>query len=94
MAANNQPTERVTALISETDAPDDAPTAQLDVRSLGPPKPLKQTLERLADLNDNTVLLQFNDRAPQHLYPKLDDRGYDFETVETDDTTVTVIWRR
>ncbi|GCF14655.1 hypothetical protein Harman_25900 [Haloarcula mannanilytica] len=94
MAANNQPTERVAALISETDSPDDAPTEQLDVRSLGPPKPLKQTLERLVDLDDSTVLIQVNDRAPQHLYPKLDDRGYDFETVESDDTTVTVIWRR
>jgi TusA-related sulfurtransferase len=94
MAVNNQPTDRVAALISETDAPDDAPTEQLDVRSLGPPKPLKQTLERLADLPDETILVQFNDRAPQHLYPKLGDRGYDFETIEADDTTVTVIWRR
>jgi uncharacterized protein (DUF2249 family) len=94
MAANNQPTERVPALISETDAPDGAPTEHLDVRSLGPPKPLKQTLERLADIDDETVLVQFNDRAPQHLYPKLEDRGYDFETVDTDDATVTVIWRR
>ncbi|WP_336337303.1 DUF2249 domain-containing protein [Haloarcula brevis] len=88
------PSNRPTALLTETGAPADAPTDRIDVRSLGPPKPLKQTLERLADLDDDTVLVQFNDRAPRHLYPKLDDRGYDFESVETDDATVTVIWRR
>nr|WP_127014713.1 DUF2249 domain-containing protein [Haloarcula argentinensis] len=94
MTANHQPTAQTAALISETDAPDDAPMERLDVQSLGPPKPLKQTLERLAELNDDTILVQFNDRAPQHLYPKLKDRGYDFESVETDDSTVTIIWRR
>ncbi|KOX92050.1 hypothetical protein AMS69_16015 [Haloarcula rubripromontorii] len=94
MTPNHQPTAQTAALVSETDAPDDAPTECLDVQSLGPPKPLKQTLELLADLDDDTVLVQFNDRAPQHLYPKLEDRGYDFESVETEDATVTVIWRR
>jgi len=94
MAPDHQSTEQVAALIAETDAPAGAPTERLNVQSLGPPKPLKQTLERLADLDDDTVLVQVNDRAPQHLYPKLEDRGYDFESVETDDATVTVIWRR
>lgn len=94
MASNHQSREQTAALISETAAPTDAPTERLDVQSLGPPKPLKQTLERLADLDDDTVLVQCNDRAPQHLYPKLEDRGYDFESIETDDATVTVIWRR
>ena len=45
------------------------------------------------DLPDSTVLVQVNDRAPQHLYPKLDDRGYDYATVEADDAVVTGIWR-
>nr|WP_225307781.1 MULTISPECIES: DUF2249 domain-containing protein [unclassified Haloarcula] len=94
MASNHQSTEQVAALISETAAPVDAPTERLDVQSLGPPKPLKQTLERLADLDDETILVQFNDRAPQHLYPKLRDRGYDYESVEADDAIVTVIWHR
>ncbi|AJF27358.1 DUF2249 domain-containing protein [Haloarcula sp. KBTZ06] len=94
MTSNHQPTEQIAALISETGAPGDAPTERLDVQSLGPPKPLKQTLERLADLDDDIVLVQFNDRAPQHLYPKLEDRGYEYESVETDDATVTVIWHR
>jgi len=80
------------SLLAETGASTDAPTERLDVRELGPPEPLRQTLETLTELDDETVLVQENDRAPQHLYPKLDDRGYDYETVETDDATVTVIW--
>jgi len=83
-----------TEALSATDAPADAPTEHLDVRALGPPKPLKQTLERLAGLPGETVLVQVNDRAPQHLYPKLDDRGYSYETVEFDSTVVTAIWQR
>ncbi|WP_415381311.1 DUF2249 domain-containing protein [Halosimplex sp. TS25] len=83
----------VDAVVEETGAPADAPRETLDVRSLGPPKPLANTLELLPDLDDETVLVQLNDRAPQHLYPKLDDRGYEYATVERDDVTVTTIWR-
>jgi len=39
------------------------------------------------------VLVQLNDRRPQHLYPKLDGREYDYETVEDGDTVVTIIWK-
>jgi hypothetical protein len=40
------------------------------------------------------VLVQVNDRAPRHLYPKLDDRGYEYATVETGDgPVVTTIWQ-
>ncbi|WP_058365192.1 DUF2249 domain-containing protein [Haloparvum sedimenti] len=86
-------------------APTNRPTETLDVRELGPPKPLSRTLERLAELDDETVLIQRNDRVPQHLYPKLSDRGYVFETVEQADAgerdgrgksgevVVTAIWR-
>jgi uncharacterized protein (DUF2249 family) len=86
------PVESEDRLRAELDVPAGAPTEQLDVRTLGPPKPLKNTLETLADLDDDTVLVQLNDRAPQHLYPKLDDRGYEYETVETEDGVVTAIW--
>lgn len=83
----------IPTILTETAAPRDAPTEQLDVRSLRPPKPLTETLETLADLDGDTVLVQHNDRAPQHLYPKLEARGYTFETVETADRTVTAIWQ-
>ncbi|MGZ0746252.1 DUF2249 domain-containing protein [Haloparvum sp. AD34] len=75
------------------EAPTDGPTETLDVRDLGPPKPLTETLELLPELDDETVLVQRNDRVPQHLFPKLEDRGYTFETVEVDDGFVTAIWR-
>jgi len=81
------------AAVAETGAPPTAPRETLDVRDLGPPKPLANTLERLVELDDETVLVQLNDRAPQHLYPKLDDRGYEYATVERDGVTVTTIWR-
>ncbi|ELY60700.1 DUF2249 domain-containing protein [Natronococcus jeotgali] len=81
------------SVVARTDAPTDRRRTVLDVRSLGPPDPLRRTLERLAELPDETVLVQRNDRAPQFLYPKLEDRGYAYETVETDEEVVTVVWR-
>lgn len=81
-------TDRV---VAESGAPVDSAVEELDVRELGPPKPLSKTLERLAELEE-TVLVQLNDRVPQHLYPKLEDRGYEFDTLETDEVIVTVIW--
>ncbi|MGQ3414039.1 DUF2249 domain-containing protein [Natrinema sp. LN54] len=82
-----------TTVVDRTDAPNDRPQETLDVRSLGPPNPLQQTLERLVELPDETVLIQRNDRVPQFLYPKLEDRDYAYETAELEDEVVTVIWR-
>lgn len=41
------------------------------------------------------MLVQRNDRVPRFLCPKLEDRGYAYETVDADgdDEAVTVIWR-
>lgn len=80
-----------TTRAAETAAPPDRPTERLDVREAPPPEPLQRTLERLAEL-DETVLAQVNDRPPQHLYPRLEERGYVFDTVERDDAVVTAIW--
>jgi len=82
----------VAAYLSQTDAPVDSPYETLDARELPPPQPLKNTLEKLADIDDPVVLVQLNDRQPQHLYPRLDERGYRYETVDDDDVSVTVIW--
>ena len=79
--------------VDRTRAPVDRPRDRLDVRSLGPPEPLQRTLERLVELPDETVLVQRNDRTPQFLYPKLEDRGYTYETVDCGDEVVTAIWR-
>lgn len=79
--------------VERTDAPTGQPCETLDVRELGPPKPMTETLETLVDLDEETILVQANDRAPQHLYPKLTDRGYEFESVTDDGVVLTVIWR-
>jgi len=78
--------------VSRTDAPEGRRVETLDAADLPPPRPLRNTLERLADIDDDVVLVQYNDRRPQHLYPRLDDRGYEYETVESDDGVVTVVW--
>lgn len=83
----------VTDVVAETAAPREGPKETIDARELPPPQPLRRTLERLAELDPEAVLVQLNDRAPQHLYPKLSDRGYEYETVETDEFVGTVIWR-
>mgnify|MGYP006282811515 CR=1 FL=1 len=82
----------VETLLAETNAPSTTIHEVLDVRDLPPPEPLTLTLKTLADVDDG-VVVQVNDRVPQHLFPRLDDRGFDYETVERDDRVVTAIWR-
>jgi uncharacterized protein (DUF2249 family) len=79
--------------LSESAAPSDRARETIDARELPPPQPLRNTLEQLAELDDQVVLVQLNDRRPQHLYPRLEDRGYQHETLEEGDSIVTVIWR-
>ncbi|MEZ3164256.1 DUF2249 domain-containing protein [Halorubrum sp. RMP-47] len=83
------------AVAERTDASMGAETASLDVRNLGPPKPLRETLERAEALGDDDILIQYNDRRPQFLFPRLDDRGFAYAAVETDatDAVATALWR-
>lgn len=85
--------QQVERYLIETDAPSDRSWETLDASDLPPPQPLQRTLERLTDLDDTIVLVQINDRAPQHLYPKLADRGYSYDTLDTGDEVVTTIWK-
>ncbi|UOO95702.1 DUF2249 domain-containing protein [Halococcus dombrowskii] len=78
--------------VTDTEAPTDRARETMDARDLPPPQPLQNTLERLVTMDDETVLVQVNDRVPQHLYPRLTDRGYEYETIEADPGVVTVIW--
>jgi hypothetical protein len=82
------------AVAERTDGPTSGEVVSLDVRNLGPPKPLRETLERVEILGDGDVLVQYNDRTPQFLFPRLEDRGYAYAAVETDatDATATAIW--
>ena len=79
--------------LDRTDAPTDRPMELLEAADLPPPEPLKRALERLADPDDRAVLVQTNDWVPQHLYPWLEERGYEYDTVETDGGVVTVVWK-
>lgn len=84
---------RIETYVDRAGAPSDRPFELLDAADLPPPEPLRTTLEQLEELDDESVLVQLNDRAPQHLYPQLDDRGYRYETIEDDGDVVTVVWR-
>jgi TusA-related sulfurtransferase len=79
--------------VTETDAPAGRSVEVLDARELPPPRPLRDTLERLAELEEETVLVQVNDRVPRHLFPALAERGYAHDTVETETGVVTAVWR-
>lgn len=83
----------VTAWRTTLEAPEDHPFEVLDARELPPPKPLSETLERLPELDDDVVFLQVNDREPKHLFPKLEDREYRYDTTTTEGGVVTAIWR-
>ncbi|WP_435129878.1 DUF2249 domain-containing protein [Halobaculum sp. D14] len=83
----------VSEAVDASDAPPGQTRETLDVRELPPPQPLQRTLERCAELDEDAALVQLNDRAPQHLYPRLSDRGFEYDTVEAADAVVTVIWR-
>ena len=82
------------AVAERTEAPTDGETVFLDVRNLGPPKPLRETLERVETLGDRDVLVQYNDRTPKFLFPRLEARGFAYAAVEIDatDAVVTAIW--
>lgn len=73
--------------------PTDREATVIDVATAPPPKPLTQTLQALAALGDDEVLVQVNDREPTHLYPKLDERGLTYATVDRGDAVLTAIWR-
>ncbi|MFB6283322.1 MAG: DUF2249 domain-containing protein [Halobacteria archaeon] len=66
---------------------------ELDVGDLPPPEPLKNTLEKLTELDDDVAVVQYNDRKPKYLFPKLEERGYSHQTYE-DERVVTVIWKK
>ena len=76
----------------ESDAvPNGADPEELDVRDLPPPEPLQKTLESLEAMADGQVLVQVNDRTPQHLFPMLEERGYSHESTG-EDPVYTAIW--
>lgn len=49
---------------------------ELDVRELPPPEPMMKILEKLNEIDENTILLVHHHREPLMLYPKLEERGF------------------
>ena len=56
----------------------------VDARGLEPPQPMQRILEALASLPEGATLRARTDRRPMLLYPKLEERGYRYETHEAD----------
>jgi uncharacterized protein (DUF2249 family) len=71
--------------------PEELDPVEIDVRDLPPPEPQQKTLETLESMADDTVLVQVNDREPQHLFPMLEERGYAAYSGGTE-PTLTAIW--
>lgn len=80
-------------LFEDDDVPNEGELTEVDVRDLAPPKPLQETLETLGSMDDDGVLVQVNDRVPQHLFPKLEERGYAHKSTG-DDPVYTAIWQQ
>jgi hypothetical protein len=80
-------------LLEDDDVPSEAGPTEVDVRDLAPPKPLQETLVALESLDHDGVLVQVNDRVPQHLFPKLEERGYAHKS-NGDDPVYTAIWNQ
>ena len=78
-------------LLDSDVVPDDLTPTEVDVRDLPPPEPLQETLETLESMADDEVLIQRNDRKPQHLFPMLEERGYAYHSIDTE-PTLTAIW--
>lgn len=86
--------ETVRGLLAGFDdrVPTDRAPVVVDVAAAPPPKPLTRTLEELATLGDDELLVQLNDREPRHLFPKLDERGASYASIDHDGSAVTAIW--
>ncbi|MCL5879126.1 MAG: DUF2249 domain-containing protein [Deltaproteobacteria bacterium] len=66
-------------------------TVYLDVRGLEPPGPMAMILETMAKLDPSKRLVVQHERVPMFLYPKLDEKGYTYETQEIDQRNVKLI---
>lgn len=66
----------------------------VDARGLEPPQPMARILEALPGIQPGGAILALTDRRPMLLYPKLEDRGFQYATEETGDGWFeTRIWK-
>lgn len=55
---------------------------ELDVRELPPPEPMMKILEKLSEIDDETLLIVHHHREPLMLYDKLHERGFRATTIK------------
>ncbi|MFB6085846.1 MAG: DUF2249 domain-containing protein [Halodesulfurarchaeum sp.] len=79
-------------LLEGDGVPAESDPTVVDVRDLPPPEPLQETLGTLEGMEEDGLLVQVNDRQPQHLFPMLEERGYEHESIG-DDPAYTAIWK-
>lgn len=68
-------------------------TVYLDVRGLEPPQPMAMILETMAKLDPSKILVVRHERVPMFLYPKLEEKGYTYETHQIDKHNVQLLIR-
>ncbi|MDZ7850531.1 MAG: DUF2249 domain-containing protein [Halodesulfurarchaeum sp.] len=79
-------------LLAVERVPEEREQTVIDVRELPPPEPLQETLGTLGETETDGLLVQINDRQPQHLFPMLEERGYEYESTGSD-PAYTAIWK-
>lgn len=84
---------RYDGLLDHASVPTVTDPVEVDVRELPPPEPLQETLGTLESMDGAGLLVQINDRQPQHLFPMLEERGFAYESIG-DEPAYTAIWER
>jgi TusA-related sulfurtransferase len=64
---------------------------EINVRELAPPEPMIKILEKLSEVDEETVLVVHHHREPAMLYPKLEERGYNAMTSKIEEDYYKVI---
>jgi uncharacterized protein (DUF2249 family) len=65
----------------------------IDVRGLEPPEPMVRILEAVENLRAGDAILVLHERRPMFLYPQLDERGFLYETDESEPGVVRIVIR-
>lgn len=70
------------AVVQEKGCSSNSDEISIDVRGLLPPQPMARILDALDRLKQGQTLIVHHARRPVHLYPRLSELGYVYETTE------------
>ncbi len=72
----------------------DRAVVTVDCRELLPPEPLIRVMQAVEKMLDSEAILMLHRQKPCALFPKLEERGLNYEVRELDDGSVQIqIWR-